>query len=113
MFDEIMLSVQSYDKGLPIMRTMFTEFPDDPATYTLDDQWMVGQSLLVKPVTNAGQTTAEVYLPGPEPWFDLQTLHKYGPSAQGQRTTVKAPLERIPAFIRAGTGLLFIICIVF
>jgi alpha 1,3-glucosidase len=116
---------EAYDKGYPVMRTMFTEFPDDPETYALDDQWMVGQSLLVKPVTSAGQTTAEVYLPGllvivsfcrsvqcdaygricfvgSEAWFDLQTLFKYAPSPTGQKTTVKAPLERIPVFIRAG-----------
>jgi alpha 1,3-glucosidase len=81
---------------------MFTEFPDDSFTYAMDDQWMVGQSLLVKPVTSAGQTTTEVYLPGPESWYDLLTLFKYSPSPAGQKTTVKAPIERIPVFIRAG-----------
>ena len=46
------------------MRTMFTEFPDDESTLAMDDQWMVGQSLLVKPVTNPGQKSVDVYLPG-------------------------------------------------
>ena len=54
---------EAYALGYPVMRTMFTEFPSDPATFAIDDQWMVGSALLVKPITDAGQTVANVYFP--------------------------------------------------
>lgn len=93
---------EAYDKGLPVMRTMFTEFPDDESVLTMDDQWMVGQSLLVKPATTPGQRSVDVYLPGSEGWFDLASLKKYPANSRGQRTTVDAPMDKIPVFIRAG-----------
>jgi len=42
---------------------MFLTFPDDENTYGMDDQFMVGESLLVKPVTEQGQNEISVYLP--------------------------------------------------
>src|SRR5690242_17193880 len=46
----------SYTTGQPIMRAMFSEFSTDVKTFEMDDQWMVGSSLLVKPVTDNGAT---------------------------------------------------------
>lgn len=59
---------EAYSVGVPVMRTMFTEFPDDPYVLATDDQWMVGSALLVKPVTDADKDKVDVYLPGPDPW---------------------------------------------
>ncbi|MYW10473.1 alpha-xylosidase [Streptomyces sp. SID2563] len=48
--------------GIPVMRPMLLEFPDDPATRTLDRQYMLGPDLLVAPVfTEDGQV--EYYVP--------------------------------------------------
>ena len=89
--------------GMPVMRTMFTEFADDASTFAMDDQWMVGGELLVKPVTEAGSVSAEVYLPRSCRWFDLGSLVEQQPSqGQGQRVLVDAPLEKIPVFLRGG-----------
>ncbi len=53
---------EARDKGLPMMRAMVLEFPDDPAAETLDRQYMLGSSLLVAPVfSEAGDV--QVYLP--------------------------------------------------
>merc|ERR1711907_584041 len=41
---------QGYSTGMPVMRAMFMEFPDDESSWSIDDQWMVGNTLLVKPV---------------------------------------------------------------
>jgi len=60
---------EAYKLGHPVMRPLFVEFPSDPATFALDDQWMVGRSILVKPVTEAGATSAMVYFPGDQPWL--------------------------------------------
>lgn len=95
---------EAYCKGVPVMRTMFTEFPDDVSTFTLEDQWMVGDALLVKPVTDAGRNTAVVYFPQNNGgWYDLLTLQQViVVRTAGEMLTVQAPLEKIPVFMRAG-----------
>jgi alpha-D-xyloside xylohydrolase len=50
------------DTGVPMMRPMFLEFPDDRNCYTIDQQYMLGPDLLVAPVFNA-EGTVEFYLP--------------------------------------------------
>jgi mannosyl-oligosaccharide alpha-1,3-glucosidase len=37
---------EAQSTGFPVMRTMFTEFPNDVETFAMDDQWMVGNSLV-------------------------------------------------------------------
>jgi alpha 1,3-glucosidase len=95
----------AYSTGQPVMRTMFSEFPDDRSTFTMDDQWLVGGSLLVKPVTDADVNAIDVYLPkssDTDGWYDLNTLH-YTPGAEeGQMVNIQAPLGSIPVFIRSG-----------
>jgi alpha 1,3-glucosidase len=91
---------EAYSVGIPVMRTMFTEFPDDELTFTMDDQWMIGDTLLVKPVTDSGKNSVDVYLPGNDQWFDFNTLQSYTPSKS--KIVVDAPLEKIPVFIRGG-----------
>ncbi len=49
--------------GLPAMRPLVLEYPDDPATYGLDDQYMFGADLMLAPVLREGATTRSVYLP--------------------------------------------------
>ena len=43
-------AVEAHEQGVPVMRPMFMEFPDDPAVDYLDRQYMLGDSLLVAPV---------------------------------------------------------------
>ena len=55
-------AVEAHQSGVPVMRAMHLEFPDDPACDTLDRQYMLGGSLLVAPVfTHDG--TVDFYLP--------------------------------------------------
>lgn len=52
------LGLQSHVNGTPVMRSMFVEFPDDPACRTLDRQYMFGPSMLVAPVfTYSGEVS--------------------------------------------------------
>ena len=53
--------------GAPILRPLLFEYPDDPTTYTADDQFMVGDALLVAPITRPGVEHRHVYLPA-GPW---------------------------------------------
>jgi mannosyl-oligosaccharide alpha-1,3-glucosidase len=95
---------EAHTTGQPVMRTMFSEFPDDPKTFTMDDQWLVGASLLVKPATAEGQTSVDVYLPLSEDtdgWYDLNTLVR-APVVAGGVLKVDTPLEVLPVYIRSG-----------
>lgn len=88
------------ETGVPTMRAMWLEFPGDAAVLGIDDQWMVGDAILVKPIIAAGATSTSVVLPGPGPWYDVQT----GAKATGSGSvTVAAPLDKIPAFQRGGS----------
>lgn len=87
-------------EGVPIIRPMFFVFPRDESTYRMDDQFMVGDALLVKPVTTAGATHSEVYFAGNEKWFDFYDGQvKRGPGVQ----SVPSPAYKIPVYQRAGT----------
>ena len=96
------------------MRTMFSEFPDDARTFAMDDQWLVGGSLLVKPATSEGQTSVDIYMPFSsnsnsnsytDGWYDLHTLERV-PIFESGILTVQVPLELIPVYIRSGTTIL-------
>ena len=49
--------------GAPVLRPLLFSYPDDPVTYTADDQFMVGDALLVAPITRPGVEHRHVYLP--------------------------------------------------
>jgi alpha-glucosidase len=86
--------------GTPIMRPLFWEFPDDPHGYAVDDQFLLGPSLLVAPVIKPGATQRAVYLPAGADWYEFGTdrLH-----SGGQFVTADAPLDKIPLYVRAGS----------
>ena len=90
------LMQEAHEKGTPLMRAMFYEFPDDPACALLKDQYMFGSKYLVAPVMQPGATSRSVYLPEGK-WQDVDTGAVY----EGKQTvTVDAPIERMPVFER-------------
>lgn len=84
--------------GLPIARPMFMADPADGALRGIEDAFMLGDSLLVAPILERGQTEREVYLPRGR-WFDYHTGHVHD---GGRLLKVAAPLETLPLFVRAG-----------
>lgn len=94
--------------GLPMLRAMFLEFPQEKSAYTKDSQYqfMWGPSILVAPVYSKPEDSNEpvrngVYLPDPEQiWIDLFTGDKY----QGGKiyNNLKTPLWKIPVFVKDG-----------
>ena len=83
--------------GAPLLRTMFYEFPQDPACWELDDQYMFGSDYLVAPILHAGQRERNVYLPAGT-WENVRT----GELCEGGHTLLcEAPLEAIPVFCRS------------
>jgi len=69
-------AVESHESGIPVLRPMIMEFPDDPACRCLDMQYMLGDRLLVAPVFNA-EGTAEFYVPDGGVWTDYISGKKY------------------------------------
>ncbi|CAG8644407.1 22835_t:CDS:2 [Dentiscutata erythropus] len=85
--------------GMPIIRPMFVVFPDDEKAYEMDDQFFVGNSLLVKPIVE-GQTSTEVYFSENEIYYDYFTFEKiHGPG----KIRINAPLNKVPVFLRGGS----------
>ncbi len=68
----------SSENGLPMMRALFVEFPDDPGAWRIDDQYLFGSDILVAPLFE-NVTSRNVYLPGKQKWIDYQTGKVYNP----------------------------------
>lgn len=86
------------ETGLPMMRPLFVEYPDDPAAHGTESQYLLGPDLLVAPVLAPGGEVT-VYLPEGE-WVD----HWSGERYEGGRTLERTvPLDEVPLFVRAGS----------
>jgi alpha-D-xyloside xylohydrolase len=96
------LMQEAHEKGTPILRTLFYEFPADPHSWDVGDQYMFGRDLLVAPVMEAGLQSRPVYLPAGAKWTNTWTGETF---AGGQTVEVPAPLETIPLFLRDGAKL--------
>jgi alpha-glucosidase len=93
------LAWQAHRGGLPTMRPLVLNYPDDPNVWDLGTEYLWGDDLLVAPVTRAGATHWPVYLPKGT-WHDFWTHEIYrGPCA----VTVAAPLDPLPLFVRGGS----------
>lgn len=64
------------EKGLPMLRALFVEFPDDPGAWRVDDEYLFGSQILVAPLLESGITRRTVYLPAGK-WIDYQTGKAY------------------------------------
>ena len=89
----------AHEKGDPVMRPLFYDFPDDPKCWENEKQFMFGPDCLVTPVMTKAQKTAEVYLPEGAEWTDVWTGKKY---SGGMTVTVETPIDQIPLFGRNG-----------
>lgn len=89
------------ETGTPIVRPLWVEYPEEKNTFAMEDEFLLGKDLLVKPVTTQGQNSIDIYLPGKgEYWYDLHDFKIY----RGESTIyVSTPLEKIPVFQRGGS----------
>ena len=88
--------------GMPVMRALFLEFPDEEAAWAIEDEYMFGPDVLVAPITALGARERDVYLPVGASWLDAWTGE---PVERNGWVRVNAPLARIPVYLRAGGGL--------
>ncbi|XP_042909479.1 neutral alpha-glucosidase AB isoform X2 [Parasteatoda tepidariorum] len=87
--------------GVPPMRPVWMEYPTESITFEMNDEYMIGSSLLVRPVLEAGVSSVNVYFPGQnDVWYDITTHQKF---EGGTTATIATPLEKIPVFQRGGS----------
>ncbi len=99
-----------------MMRALVMDFPDDKKVWNINNEYMFGPSILVRPVTQPLYTrritkdssitsfstvkTVNVYLPKGSDWYNFWTGEKM---TGGREVTAKAPINRIPLYVRAGS----------
>lgn len=88
--------------GVPPMRALFLEFPEEAPAWGVSDQFMLGPDVLVAPVTALGVRERDVYLPVGASWVDAWTGERVEKNGW---VTADAPLEHIPVYLREGGGL--------
>ena len=84
------------ERGLPMVRALLVEFPDDPGAWLVEDEYMFGSQMLVAPLLESGNSRT-VYLPRGQ-WIDYQTGKVYASGYQ----TIEA--GSIPAIILVRDG---------
>jgi alpha-D-xyloside xylohydrolase len=91
---------QAWLDGYTLMRGLVMDFGHDTAVYNIADEYMLGPSLLVAPVTEYKAREREVYLPAGQGWYDLYS----GTFSEGGRSIrAAAPYERMPVFVKEGS----------
>lgn len=87
----------SHEKGTPIIRPLFYEFPNDTEVWDIKDEYMFGGDILVAPVVELGMRKRNVYLPNGTLWIDVNNGKMYD---GGQSVECLAPIDMIPLFVR-------------
>lgn len=94
------LMKEAHEKGTPVMRTLFYEFPRDSYAWEVEDEFLFGSDVLVAPVLYENQRLRKVYLPAGVQWKQVWTGET---CTGGQTISVEAPIEQIPLFIKEGS----------
>ena len=90
---------QAHNDGIPVMRPLYFAFPEDANALSVEDEYMLGDDVLVAPVFAPGVTEQEVYLPEGAQWREVATGKTF---AGGTTVTAKATLDTIPVFVKDG-----------
>jgi alpha-glucosidase (family GH31 glycosyl hydrolase) len=93
------LAREAHDRGLPIARAMYLQWPRRSAAYRHPTQYTLGRDVLVAPVADPGDPAETTVWFPPGTWIDWFTGERHrGPGA----VQLSVPLERMPVFVRAG-----------
>ncbi|XP_060117238.1 neutral alpha-glucosidase C isoform X1 [Heteronotia binoei] len=95
------LFYRAHTAAEPVMRPVWVEFPKELKTFGIEDEYMLGNALLVYPVTEPKATAVNVFLPGSqEIWYDFRRFRRL----EGQGTLkIPVTLNSIPIIQRGGT----------
>ncbi|XP_014253247.1 neutral alpha-glucosidase AB [Cimex lectularius] len=85
--------------GMPVIRPLWVEYPEDAQTFDIDDEFLVGHSLLVKPAFSPGTSQVQVYFPGENTvWYDIDNHEQFTSGT----ANVPAPFTKVPVYYRGG-----------
>lgn len=93
------LAFDNHVGGMPLMRPLMFDEPDNAALRLVSDTFLWGDDMLVSPVLTPQALRQPVYLPKRGPWFDYASGREY---AGGMIHMVDLAPEHIPVFVRAG-----------
>lgn len=99
------LFYQAHTSGSTVMRALAWEFTADPTLADIDNQFLLGPSIMVVPVLGQGLTEAKGVFPGVEQgevWYDWYSQGRVAVAA-GENKSLPAPLGHIPVFVRGGS----------
>lgn len=85
--------------GLPAMRPLVLHYENDKETWNLNDEFLLGEHMLVAPIVTQGSTRRMVYLPEGT-WYGWEDKKEY---QGGQYYLVEAPLDTCPIFVKEGS----------
>lgn len=91
---------EAYDTGIPIMRALVLEYPQDENIYTANEEFLFGEKMLVAPIVEEGARKRKIYLPEGD-WIDYNN-----PSVNykgEQEIEYAAPLDVIPILVKKGS----------
>lgn len=91
------LMKEAHEKGTPVMRPLFYDFPEDAKAWEMEDEYMFGPDFLVAPILYADMRKREVYLPRGSKWKNYWTGETFD---GGSAIEVDAPLAQLPVFTR-------------
>ncbi|GIL86778.1 hypothetical protein Vretimale_15637 [Volvox reticuliferus] len=87
--------------GLPILRPLWYEFPDNEDLFAVEEEFMVGSAMLVKPIVAPGVSSVDVTLPAGARWYDALSGAVVPARTRSQR--VQVTLDAIPVYYRGGS----------
>ncbi|XP_057286540.1 SITS-binding protein-like isoform X1 [Pezoporus wallicus] len=95
----IKYSSEWLSSGYPIFRPAWWLSPTDPAAFTIEDEFLIGDEVLVAPVTEKGQTWRDIYLPGEgHLWMDTTTARVFDGGTILRNYS--AGLAEVPVFVK-------------
>jgi alpha-D-xyloside xylohydrolase len=95
----------AHERGCPVIRPLFYQFPRDPTAWEIEDQYLYGDKYICCPVLCPNRRKQRVYLPKGADWrsWDGKEAHE-----GGKELEVDCPMDFMPVFIREKSGTLFL-----
>ncbi|MFI3329937.1 MAG: glycoside hydrolase family 31 protein, partial [bacterium] len=83
--------------GLPVIRPLVLHYDDDVNTYNINDQFMIGENMIVCPIVNQGEVNRKIYLPKGV-WYDYFTKERVSDGY----SIYNIPLDKVGVFVKEG-----------
>lgn len=95
------------------MRPLWLEYPDQAATWALDESFLLGSDILVHPVVTKDAVQVSAFFPGKEPWYEVRTGAAHTGAAGKAITVSQSETPQILVVVKAHEycyGALYSVC---